>query len=273
MVIPSEARDRSRRAAIALDDSRLFDTWDRAAALARPWRELALLEGASGIPVDELACLTIGERDRLLLAVRIGTFGNRLECETRCPSCETRLELSFDAASLMVPSKPVNDDDLELTIDERTVRFRLPDSNDVAAALSGEDIASRLVIPSPSSVIPRRDSEARDHSLGQAVEPPRHESDPSSLSRLGMTQARIAERIAELDPQADIFLDLNCGACGHRWQSPFDPAAFLFRELEAHVARLTSEVHVLARAYAWSEESILAMGATRRRRYLNLVLQ
>jgi hypothetical protein len=83
----------------------------------------------------------------------------------------------------------------------------------------------------------------------------------------------VAQRIAELDPQAEIVLDLNCAVCDHRWQAPFDPAAFLFREAEAAVARLTNEVHQLARAYAWSEESILAMGAARRRRYLNLVSQ
>ena len=83
----------------------------------------------------------------------------------------------------------------------------------------------------------------------------------------------VAQRIAELDPQAEIVLDLNCAACHHRWQAPFDPAAFLFREVEAAVARLTNDVHQLARAYAWSEESILAMGAARRRRYLNLVSQ
>ena len=74
-------------------------------------------------------------------------------------------------------------------------------------------------------------------------------------------------------PGAHSGLMARCVACEHRWQAPFDPAAFLFREVEAAVSRLTSEVHQLARAYAWSEESILAMGATRRRRYLDLVAQ
>ena len=104
VVSPSNALNRHPAGSIALDDSRLIDTWDRAARLARPWRELALLESASGIAVDDLARLTIGERDRLLLALRIGTFGNRLECETRCPACDTRLELSFDATELLTPA-------------------------------------------------------------------------------------------------------------------------------------------------------------------------
>jgi hypothetical protein len=227
--------------ALALQDSQLLDAWDRAASLARPWRELALLESASGLSANELATLSIGERDRLLLALRIGTFGNRLECETRCPSCELRLELQFDAASLLVPVSQVEPSDLEMNLDDSIVRFRLPTSDDIASAIDGEDLASRLVVGEIGSTARLRD--------------------------------RMSERIAELDPQANISLDLNCGACGHRWQSEFDPAAFLFREVETYAARLANEVHLLARAYAWSEESILAMSATRRRRYLDLVLQ
>jgi hypothetical protein len=86
--------------AIAFDDSRLLDTWDRAAALERPWRELAVLAGASGQSIDDLAKLSVGTRDRLLLAVRIGTFGSRLDCETSCPhavrgsSCRSTREIS-----------------------------------------------------------------------------------------------------------------------------------------------------------------------------------
>ena len=273
MLVPSEAGacagGRSPSGSpIALDDSRLIDTWDRASRLARPWRELALLESASGIPVDELARLTIGERDRLLLALRIGTFGNRLECETRCPACETRLELSFDASELLTPAPSVAEQDFEIVEDDWTVRFRLPTSYDVAATADADELAARLI---SSLVIPRSASDEGPLSAQEvSTARPRDQFLPS----VGMTvRERVAARMVELDPQADITLDLSCAACGNRWEAPFDPAAFLFSEVEAAVRRLTSEVHQLARAYAWSEESILAMGATRRRRYLDLVAQ
>ena len=120
--------------AIAFDDSRLLDTWDRAASLERPWRELAVLAGASGQSIDDLARLSVGTRDRLLLAVRIGTFGSRLDCETSCPACGTRLELSLDARDLVVPERDISMSELELSDDEWTVRFRLPDSTDIAAS-------------------------------------------------------------------------------------------------------------------------------------------
>jgi len=57
------------------------------------------------------------------------------------------------------------------------------------------------------------------------------------------------------------------------WQSYFDPAAFLLSEVDGYAARLTGEVHRLARAYGWSEASILEMSPVRRQRYLSLLLQ
>ncbi|MEP6762790.1 MAG: hypothetical protein ABJB66_00700 [Gemmatimonadaceae bacterium] len=243
--------------AIALDDSRLLDTWDRAAMLDRPWRELALLESASGIPFDSLARLSIGERDRLLLAVRIGTFGKHLECETACPSCGTRLQLAFDAAQLIVPQRTVNASDLELTDDDWTVRFRLPDSNDLAACSANivengdaADILAERCMTVTSS----------QQSATNSVIPNR-------------IRERVTERMSVLDPQADVSLSLHCAACSHEWQAPFDPAAFLLHEVDGYAARLTTEVHRLARAYGWSEASILEMSPVRRRRYLSLLLQ
>ena len=244
--------------AIAFDDSRLLDTWDRAAVLDRPWRELTVLESATGVALDELARLSIGERDRLLLNLRIGAFGSSLHCETTCPACTTRLEMSLDARDLLVAA-PVNDpSDFMLSDEAVTVRFRLPDSTDLAACWTetGEPLdAARVIGERCTEVV----ATAGDTSRPVAIS-----------NRL---RDHVAERMAALDAQADVVFDLHCVACNHRWQSPFDPAAFLLSEVDAYAARLTLEVHQLARAYGWQEASILAMGATRRRRYLSILLQ
>jgi hypothetical protein len=238
--------------AIALDDSRLLDTWDRAATLDRPWRELAVLAGASGQSIDDLARLSIGARDRLLLGVRIGTFGSRLDCETMCPACGTRLELSLDARDLVVPPRDIAPSELEVSDDEWTVRFRLPDSTDIAACV--ETVAAADVLAERCLAVTSGDR-------------------PTAVGALpSRVRDRVVARMAELDGQADLSLDLKCAACTHSWQSPFDPAAFLMREVDSYAGRLTIEVHQLARAYGWSEESILMMGRTRRRRYLSLVV-
>jgi hypothetical protein len=238
---------------IAFDDSRLLDTWDRAATLERPWRELAVLAGALGQSIDDLARLSIGARDRLLLGVRIGTFGTRLDCETGCPACGTRLELSLDARELVVPQHDVTASELEVSDGEWTVHFRLPDSTDLAAcataAVVSDALAERCFAVTSSD-------------------------GPTSIRELPReVRERVITRMAELDGQADVVLALKCAACEHGWQASFDPAAFLLREVAEYAGRLTMEVHQLARSYGWSEESILAMGPARRRRYLSLVVQ
>src|SRR5215212_4725652 len=95
-------------------DATLLDVWDDTCALERPWRELAVLAAACGESPARLATLSIGERDRLLLAARARTFGRRMDCETSCAWCNARLELSLDAVELSVSPNVVDDDDLEV---------------------------------------------------------------------------------------------------------------------------------------------------------------
>jgi hypothetical protein len=83
--------------------------------------------------------------------------------------------------------------------------------------------------------------------------------------------AEAEKRLAEADPMADIELRLMCPSCQHEWTAVFDIASFLWTELNDWIVRLFSEVHILARAYGWSEAEILAMGARRRQVYLDLV--
>jgi hypothetical protein len=243
---------------MVFDDARLLDAWDRAARLERPWRELVVLEGASGVPLAELARLPIGERDRRLLTLRISAFGAELHCETGCPSCGTRLELSVDAREMLMPEPELRAEDFEVSEDESTVRFRPPDSLDIAACLAHASADSDV-----GSLLAER-----------CVEVVAVDGQASSAAVMSpRIRQRVAEKMAVLDAQADLQFDVHCDACDHRWQSAFDPAAFLLAEVDAYAARLIGEVHQLARAYGWSESSILAMSAARRRRYLSLVLQ
>lgn len=238
-----------------LADATLLDVWERTVTLERPWRELALLAAACDEPPERLARLSIGERDRLLLAVRERTFGSRIDCETSCGWCQARLELSIDTAELSVARRPVDDADLELADSGFTVRFRLPDSSDVAAC---RDVPGN----------------AAEHLLGRCVEvvdPPDASASVSTLP--SRVRDAVAARIAALDPQAEMLLDLECPECARRSQATFDPAAYLLAEVEARAARLLREVDVLARAYGWREADVLALGPARRRRYLELATQ
>jgi hypothetical protein len=81
----------------------------------------------------------------------------------------------------------------------------------------------------------------------------------------------VGEKMAELDPQANLHIESACPACGQASRSPFDIATFLWMEIHSWVARLLREVHALASAFGWSEAAILELSPVRRRAYLDLV--
>lgn len=74
----------------------------------------------------------------------------------------------------------------------------------------------------------------------------------------------------ESDPLALMKLAASCPDCGRTEEHIFDPVAFLWREVEARAVRLMQDVHRLALAYGWTEETVLALGPRRRQLYLRM---
>jgi hypothetical protein len=204
---------------------------------------------------DELAALSVGQRDALLLAVREQTSGPRLEGFVECPQCAENLEFEVTAADLRAPDPGVREEAWEFSEGELSVRFRLPNSLDLgAAALCPDPAVARGLLARRCVLQASRD--------GLPVVPDKLPAE--TVSALG-------ERMVEHDPQAEVLLDLRCPACEHRWEALFDIASFLWEELAAHAERLLREVHALAGAYGWSESEILGLNARRRRSYLEMV--
>jgi hypothetical protein len=83
--------------------------------------------------------------------------------------------------------------------------------------------------------------------------------------------AAVSQKLQEVDPLADIVLDIACPSCGASFQTPFDVEAFFLEEISLRSRQLEQEVHWLAFHYHWSEESILSLTASKRRRYIELI--
>jgi hypothetical protein len=224
---------------------------ESAAAQPPVERALTILAAADpGTSRAELARLSIGERDARLLDVREATFGASAAAAAACTHCGERVEFTLSLAQLRAPRAAAPAD--ELRADGLTLRFRVPDSDDVSAAQASPDPRGMLV--ARCLLDARRD--------GSPVAPA--ELPPSAV-------ARLAAAIAASDPQAEVLLDYACPACGRSGQTLFDVAAFLWEELRAHARRLLFEVAALARGFGWREADILAMSAARRRAYLELL--
>jgi hypothetical protein len=203
-------------------------------------------------PPEELTAEPIGRRDASLLRLRIAIFGPLAECFMSCPACDEPLEFPLDLRALLVDQPDQGPGPWTVQAGGFTVRFRLPDSRDLRAVHDAPDPKQGL--------------------LRRCVVSASHESALVASDQLPEAVAGAVEvEMGRLDPQADLSLDLGCGACQHRWPATFDITAFFWREIEVAAGQLLREVDALARVYGWSEGEILRLGPGRRRRYLELV--
>jgi len=243
----------------SLTVSDVLSVWERGQELHPVDRALVLLAAAQpGTPWEQLARLPIGQRDARLLALRERTFGPRLSSYAECPRCGERLE--FDCNGLYRSDdfyRNTVEADQETNISGYAIRFRLPDSFDLAAiaGCSAPEEARRVLL---------------DRCVVQATR--EEDALPIAASDLpAEVVTGLAEQIVQADPGAEISLELSCPACEHRWQIAFDIVTFFWGEIHSLAKRLLREVHILAHAYGWREADILAMGAARRQAYLDLV--
>jgi hypothetical protein len=230
-----------------LSPSALLLVWEEGLHSPPAARPLALLGGlAPDRDPEELDRLSVGRRDFELLGLREAAFGGRIEAVADCPGCGELLELSFDVSELD-PGPAAESGSHVLAALGFEVRFRLPATADLVAVAGEAEVA-----------------DAREALLARCVLDPPLESLPKPA------REAVVRRMAEVDPFANVELELACPACGEAGSVAFDIASFLWTQLDAAARRALEDVHVLASAYGWREEDVLALGPERRRAYLEL---
>jgi len=239
----------------ALSVPELLQVWERGLIQTPIQRALTLLSVACpDTSMKELAALSIGQRDARLLTLREWAFGSQLVSVVNCPNCNDRLELNFSIADIRVASDTPSPSTLSLEEDDYIVRFRLPNSSDLAV-ITAEDPAI-----------------AQRQLLKRCLLEVTYHQEPHSPEQLPETVLNsVIEQMALADPQAEVKISLTCPACQHAWKSVFDIVSYFWDELNVWAVRLLREVHVLASAYGWHEADILAMHPYRRQLYLEMV--
>jgi hypothetical protein len=192
---------------------------------------------------EECAALPIGVRDRLLLALRLRTFGSDTLVRFRCPSCAAQREARLDLAALLAAHQAEPPSRIAVDVCGETVDVRLPTSADLLAAAGlPEDESARVLF---------------ERCLLSA--PP---IEPDALRR------SVSDAIAAADPISALDVELVCDVCHARSSESFDIVSSFWKEIEAAARHAASDVHALARVYGWPEAVILAMTPARRARYL-----
>ncbi len=237
----------------------LLAAWERGHGRTPLEMGLAMLQCLQpedrGIDPAELA---IGEKDRLLVGLRERIFGPVLNAFAGCPACGENLEFSLKTSDLLKHC-PGADAGRVRAIDiasgDYRVSLRRPTSADLmAAAKSGSPNGGRAVL------------------LERCLESATRGGVPLPKGKIPeKTIAELEERLESTDAGCEILLSLVCPACRTAWTADFDIATYLYAEISALARQLLDEVGVLAAAYGWSEEEILAMPRLRRRFYLDRV--
>jgi hypothetical protein len=171
-----------------------------------------------------------------------------------CPQCGGRLDINLNAAEMRSACAPEREDNLALSVAGYELQFRLPNSEDLAAlnrnAVGGD----------------------RRQLFSRCLFSVQHDGAPVAPDCLPEeVMDAVSERMASVDPLADIQLALSCPLCSCHWRAAFDIASFLWREIESLAGRLLRDVHTLASAYGWHERDILALSPVRRQFYLALI--
>jgi len=236
-----------------LSESELLDIWEHSYGESAARSAIRLLAAVcSDASEDELWSASIGLRDSLLMQLRMRTFGTRVTCLAKCPSCGDSMELRFDITDILdrseaLPVRPVS-------LSGYQVQFRLPTALDLAtvAGISDPALARQTMIKMCilSSTF-QGEAVFTDHLPNDVVK-------------------AVAQKISQSDPGADIQISITCVSCSHNWHGIFDISSFFRDEINCWALRTLREVHNLAIAYGWREEDILAMSQRRRQIYLEM---
>lgn len=237
-----------------LNQAAMLGLWEANARGRGVQQGLALLGAClPNMARDDLAAISIGQRDGMLLDLHDQLFGSRIECRTDCAGCGTPIEATFDSSEIRFPSCPSTT--FTATLDDTIIEARLPDSRDLGAIEGMNDVDEAWRTLAERCVISAR-SAGKDVPIGDIP----HE----------MIEALDASA-AETDPQADIVIGLACPDCGAKAQLPFDIVRQIWARLDHWARAMLAAVDVLAARYGWSEAEILALGPARRQRYLDLI--
>ncbi len=240
---------------MCLTDQQLLDVWERGQAVSQVEQSLLLLSyWQPGMTKEQLAELSLGQRDALLLNLRQTLFGPLLVGVHRCPNCATEQLIECSSEQLL-QAGGVAGVTGSLDYHQWHVEFRLPCSLDLAAVTNCPDqySASRVL-------------------LDRCITRVTYEAGVGTTQNMPLEVIQEVQReMSKLDPLADVQLSGECPDCGNHWQTALDLTSFLWAEITAWAGRTLRQVHVLASAYGWSESAILSMSPVRRQLYQELI--
>jgi len=231
----------------ALGESDLLALWERGAT-RHPLDRSALLAAFArpDLAPEQIGDRPLGEITATLLRLREACFGSHIRSHVDCERCGQRLELALDVRELLQAVPHVEPG--ARMVDAAGLRARVPTLRDLAAVAKEPDA---------------------ERAARQLLQRCVTEEGAAELSDAAFRE--IEDALEAADPNADFAFDIRCEACGQVGTAQLDAGELLWDEVSARARTLLGEVHLLARAYGWSESEILALSSARRAAYLAMV--
>ncbi len=195
------------------------------------------------------ARLPAADRDGLLAAVYLNTYGPRIAGVIACTACGQRFEIDFDLPSLRaaLPARAMaNHGELD-----GHLTYRLDDGRVVRLPTGEDELAVWHMAP----------ADAFPDLLRRCVVEGEWSSDPQAVEAA----------MQAIAPLLDTELEAHCPECATVNTVAFNIQHFLLEAIAAEQPQLNADVHRIASAYGWDLATILDLPRRDRRAYVALI--
>jgi hypothetical protein len=224
-----------------------------------------------------------GDRVALILNIRKIVFGDRISCTAACSSCKELLTFDLSVSELLEPMKADPKKEYPLLVEGYSIKIR---------PITGVDL-ELLILSSLEDDNNNNKTQENNGNISDVSETAK-EKKASNFDLNGMTEKlvrssitfsdpplpqilsndfikAVSSKLEEIDPQANMVLELKCIACQNVFQTNFNAEQFILSEIDSRAKQLYREVHWIAFHYHWEENSILSLPLRRRKFYLELI--
>jgi hypothetical protein len=190
--------------------------------------------------------LTIPDRDSLLIAVYIDTYGFKIETAIACSFCKNRFEINFSL------------EDLKKNLHENKYK-----------QLKGNDLAYPFKVPGGMKF---RLPTGEDEMAVMGFEPERSENEllkrclPEGTQKFDKNILQKA--MQKVGPLADAEIEAQCHECSGMHMLHFNLQQYLLSSLIKERETLVAEVQLLAKTYGWGLNEILELPRSSRRSFV-----
>jgi hypothetical protein len=241
----------------SLSCNEVVTLWERGMDLS-PWDKgaLALSLVEPTLSPENVLSLSLGDYQSLLADLYAQMFGEEIEAVFECESCSELMELSFSLQEVVprgIQSGCISST-LKTSFGTELLYHPLRVSDFAKASHLAEE------------------SEALECLVGGCLLDARREGKSVVASSLKDEEIeQLAHAIEKLDPLAQPSIEIACASCGKVQTHPFSISDFFWDKVAEKARRLVMQVNLLAQAYGWSEEQILALSERRRGLYMELL--